>query len=909
MSAYKQSLNLPKTDFPMRGNLIAKEPKILSNWDKQNLYQQLQEVRRNQPLFLLHDGPPFANGDVHMGTALNKVLKDIVVRSKSMAGYRAPFRPGWDCHGLPIEFKIVRQSSNLSALEIRKKSEECARKFIHSQREQFVRLGVLGDWSNPYLTLDPHYEAEVIRCFGRFVRDGLVYRSRKPVLWSTGAQTALAEAEIEYKEKVSPSVYVKFPIPMEEALRKKLPTNQPISLVIWTTTPWTLPANLALAVHNEVEYEIVSTGSEYLIIAHQLVGAFQAVVRIVVSRGIGRYLGSKLIGTRARHPFLDRSSVVYAADFVTLKLGVGCVHIAPGHGEDDYHLGLQHGLSILSPVDDHGRYTSDCGLPAIVGEYVLDADEKIISLLEQKGALLARTDYIHSYPHCWRSKTPLIFRAVEQFFIRIDKLRRAALEEIEKIAWIPHWGKHRMRSTIVSRQDWCISRQRMWGLPLPVFYTAEDSPILDSGLINQVADIFSKEGSGSWFAKSDAEWAQLLGLCQKIKRRNDTLDVWIESGISHEAVLHHTQGLSFPADLYLEATDQHRGWFQSSLMTSIALNGTSPYTTVLTHGFVVNTDTKRKLSKSEQENYQAPTKVQYFLEKFGADVIRLWVSSVHFTDDIPFSEEIFTRLTDTYRRIRNTLRILLANLNGFSKTTYQHNPGHLTLIDKWLLARLQQVTETCLSAYSKLEFYRVYKAINHFCTVDLSSLYIDITKDRLYCDALKSERRMAAQWVMHSVFDILCRLIAPILVFTAEEAWGHFHPDESVHLQSFPKWIVNAGDAEIVYKFSQLLEIRSKVSVAIESAQKENTIGTPLQARVTVRTTNQTIVTHFQEQPEEVKEILILSDLVILRDTLDSVSIVPTSYKKCARCWQHRKEVGTRLTRPDLCKRCYEAIQ
>ncbi|QQY09881.1 MAG: isoleucine--tRNA ligase [Candidatus Xiphinematobacter sp.] len=904
-NTYRQSLNLPKTDFPMRGNLPIQEPKILAHWQKQDLYQQLQKVHRNQPLFLLHDGPPFANGDVHVGTALNKILKDFVVRSKSMAGYRAPFRPGWDCHGLPIEFKVARQFSHLSPVEIRKKSEEHARRFIRIQREQFMRLGVLGDWKNPYLTLDPSYEADVVRCFARFVQEGLVYRTRKPVLWSTGAQTALAEAEVEYKEKVSPAIYVKFPISTEEALRKALPTSRPISLVVWTTTPWTLPANLAIAVHNEFEYEVVSTGTEFLIIAHQLVANFQENIGVAIERGIRQYLGNQLVGTRAQHPFLDRNSVVYAAEFVTLKAGVGCVHVAPGHGEDDYSLGLQHGLGLLSPVDDYGRYTSDCGLPLLVGEYVLDADEKIISILKRKGALVGRSDYVHSYPHCWRSKTPLIFRAVEQFFIRIEDLRRRALEEVERVNWLPHWGKNRLRGTMESRQDWCISRQRVWGIPLPVFYTTTGDPILDPDLINRVAEIFSREGSDSWFRKSDAEWADLLGLCQ-ITRRNDTLDVWIESGVSHEAVLRHTSGLTFPADLYLEATDQHRGWFQSSLMTSIALNRIAPYNAVLTHGFVVSRDGLEKISKSGQESYKMPTKVQHFVEKFGADVVRLWISSVRFTDDIPFSGEVFARLTDSYRRIRNTLRILLGNLDGFSSAT--HQPVLSTLVDKWLLARLRQVSDFCLEAYSRLEFYRVYSAINRFCTIDLSSLYIDITKDRLYCDALCSERRRTAQWVMYNVFDALCRLMAPILVFTTEEAWGHLHPGESVHLQHFPRGTHNVGEREIMHKFSQLLEVRSKVGIAIETARKSNVIGTPLQARVLIRTTNQQTIACFQERPEEIEEVLILSDLAILQDSVDSISIVPTSYRKCARCWRHRREVGEMPTH-DLCGRCYDVLQ
>jgi isoleucyl-tRNA synthetase len=908
MSDYKQSLNLPKTDFPMRAGLSVREPQILTQWKERNLYRQIQEARQGAPTFILHDGPPFANGDVHMGTALNKILKDIVVRSKAMAGYRAPFRPGWDCHGLPIEFKVVKASKGLSPAEVRKKSEEYARKFINIQKEQFIRLGVLGDWENPYLTLDPSYEAEVVRCFARFVKSNLVYRSRKPVLWSTGAQTALAEAEVEYQEKISPAIYVKFCISPQEAARAGLPVDLPLSIVIWTTTPWTLPANLAIAVDNNSEYEIFSTGTERLITAHKLADVFRQTVGIEALGAGVRFLGSQLVGIQTRHPFLDRSSPIYAADFVTLDTGTGCVHIAPGHGENDYLLGRKHGLHSLSPVDDHGCYTSECGLSFLVGKYVFDANEEIIHLLQDAGALLGHSEYRHSYPHCWRSKTPIIFRAVEQFFIRIDDLRSAALGAIENVTWLPHWGENRIRGTVESRPDWCISRQRAWGIPLPVFYTSEGIPILDSELIQRVADIFAHKGTHSWFEKSDGDWATLLNLPEGTTRRNDTLDVWLDSGLSHEAVLRHDPELTFPADLYLEATDQHRGWFQSSLITSVALNQTAPYRSVLTHGFVVDVDTRRKISKSEQGGYQKPTDAQYFINKFGADIVRLWVSSVNFADDVPFSEEIFTRLTDTYRRIRNTLRILLANLNDFDADAYQKNPSSLTFVDNWLLARVKQVVTTCLEAYSQLEFHRVYQTLNQFCAVDLSSLYVDITKDRLYCDAVDSPRRRATQWVMYSTFDALCRTLAPILVFTAEEAWGYFHPGESIHLHRFPELIQNETDEMLIRNFSELLEIRSKVTAAMESAQKAGLIGSPLEADVTCRTTNHRIVEQFKAFPAEVEDILILSNLNIILDSTDAVLVAQSSYQKCARCWRYRKEVGKLSMHPELCRRCQDVI-
>ncbi|PWU08970.1 MAG: isoleucine--tRNA ligase [Verrucomicrobia bacterium] len=909
MSDYKQTLNLPKTEFPMRAGLNTREPQILAQWKELGLYQRIQEARKEAPVFILHDGPPFANGDVHMGTALNKVLKDIVVRSKTMAGYRAPFRPGWDCHGLPIEFKVVKASKGLNPAEVRKKSEEYARKFINIQRDQFIRLGVSGDWEHPYLTLDPSYEAEVVRCFARFVKAGLVYRSRKPVLWSTGAQTALAEAEVEYQEKTSPAVYVKFTIPAEEATREGLPADLPLSIVIWTTTPWTLPANLAIAIDKDSEYEVLTIGNERLIVAHKLADVFRQAVGIE-SWGAGMLVpGSRLVGIETRHPFLERSSPIFAADFVTLDTGTGCVHIAPGHGDNDYLLGREHGLDPLSPVDDHGCYTAECALPSLVGKYVFDANKDIILLLQEKGALLGHSEYLHSYPHCWRSKTPIIFRAVEQFFIRIDDLRAAALEAIENVTWLPHWGKNRIRGTVESRPDWCISRQRAWGIPIPIFYTSEGVPILDSELIGRTADIFAREGTHSWFEKSDADWATLLGLPEGTTRRNDTLDVWIDSGVSHEAVLRHNPDFSFPADLYLEATDQHRGWFQSSLITSVALNQAAPYRSVLTHGFVVDVDTRRKISKSEQGGYQKPTDAQYFINKFGADLVRLWVSSVNFADDVPFSEEIFTRLTDTYRRIRNTLRILLANLSDFDIAVYQKNPAPLTLVDRWLISKMKQVVTACLEAYSRLEFHRVYQILNQFCAVDLSSLYVDITKDRLYCDPPNSSRRCAAQWVMHTTFDVLCRTLAPILVFTAEEAWGHFKPGESVHLQCFKKMEDNAADeATTLRDFSELLEIRSQVTAAMESAQKAGLIGSPLEAEVVFRTTNERIVKYFQASPGEVEEILILSNLNIIFDSVDAISVVRTSYKKCARCWRHREEVGKISSHRDLCRRCNDAI-
>src|SRR5437763_13801292 len=770
---YKETLNLPKTDFPMKANLATREPEMLKKWQEAGLYEQIQTARADAELFVLHDGPPFANGDVHMGTALKQILKDLVVKAKTMAGLRAPYLPGWDCHGLPIEYKVVKESRGLSPLEVRKRSEAFARKFIDIQREQFKRLGVFGEWENPYLTLNPRYEAEILRAFAIFVEKGLVYESLKPVFWSSGAQTALAEAEVEYQDREDTTVYVKFPIVSGDLAGKA-------SIAIWTTTPWTLPANLAIAVHPKELYvarEFRKEGvSEMLVLAASLVEAFCAATGFEpTGEPISSFPGSQLDGVTAQHPFLSRTAAVVAADFVTMDSGTGAVHIAPGHGEEDYSLGRSRGLQILSPVDDHGKFTDEAGLPELTGKYVFDANPDIVALLRAKGMLIAEQVYRHSYPYCWRSKTPIIFRAVEQFFIRIDDLRADALTAIKGVHWIPTWGENRIAGTVESRPDWVISRQRSWGVPLPVFYSAEGETILDPKIIRKLADVVEKRGSNVWFELDDAALARELGLPDGTRHRTDTIDVWIDSGVSHYAVLRTNPELKDPADMYLEATDQHRGWFQSSLMTSIALHNRSPYKSCVTHGFVVDVDGK-KISKSS--SYSKPMDAGHFVAKHGADIVRLWVGSINYTDGRPFPEEMLTRLGDTYRRIWNTLRILRGNLHD-SPVAGIGDPGRpagtrispgstipaTTLVDRWILDRLATVIAECRAAYAAYEFHKVYHTLNQFCAVDLSSLYVDITKDRMYCDAPDSPRRRGTQAAMHRIFDALCRLLAPILVF------------------------------------------------------------------------------------------------------------------------------------------------
>lgn len=902
---YKATLSLPETSFPMRGDLVKNEPKRLERWNQENLYQRIQQRRKDSsaPRFLLHDGPPFANGDVHMGTALNKVLKDLVLKSKTMAGFETPYIPGWDCHGLPIEFKVMQDARDEEPAEIRRRCEEFARGWIDTQKASFRRLGVLGDWENPYLTLDPAYESDIIRTFATMVEKGLVYQSQKPVQWSYGAKTALAEAEVEYQDKKSIAIFVKFDLVAND----KLPADT--SFAIWTTTPWTLPANLGIAVHERFNYVVgrftkEDTPDQNIIIVRELLEEFQKKTGLTLAEEIAEIKGAELEGLEAQHPFLDRTSKVILAPFVTTDTGTGAVHIAPGHGADDYSVGMQNGLAVLSPVDDDGRFTEEVGVPELVGLHVMEKNEGnvgVLRLLAAKGALLGKETYAHSYPHCWRSKTPIIFRAVEQFFIRIDDLRKKALSEIDETTWLPAWGRNRIFGTVEARPDWCISRQRTWGVPLPVFFDKDGEVILDAEISRKVADLVEEEGTNIWFELSDAELAARLGLPEGATKCRDTLDVWIDSGSSHVAVMDRHPELSCPADLYLEATDQHRGWFQSSLMLSVAVRDKAPYKSVLTHGFVVDKD-GGKISKSAAKAKGKPTDAAHFYNKYGADIVRLWVSSVDWQTEVPFGEDLFKQIADPYRRLRNTLRILLGNINGFDPASQSVSKADMTVLDRWVLERLNEVIAECRNDYESYQFRKVFNQINQFCANELSALYIDITKDRMYCDGLDSTRRLAAQTVMYRVFDSIVRLMAPILAFTADEAWEHAGNEGSVHEQDFPEVDAEFAPGEAIETVNALLEIRAVIQTAIEEQVQAKAFNKNNEADVTLTLPADHPCVELLNDRDFVTEFFILSKLTVENGAEITATAKATDHGMCPRCRRYEPLVT------DLCQRCSEVV-
>ena len=922
---YKDSLNLPKTDFPMKANLSQREPENLRRWDEMDIYRKIRRVQEGKPRYILHDGPPYANGNIHLGTALNKIIKDIVVKSRNMAGYDSVYVPGWDCHGLPIEHQVDKElgdrKDSMSQVEKRRFCRRYAEKFVAVQRDQFKRLGVFGEWEDPYLTMAHAYEAATVEEFGKLLLNGSVYKGKKPVYWCASCHTALAEAEVEYAEHTTPSIYVKFPLISDiAAVRPKLQNMQQASIVIWTTTPWTIPANLAIAFHKEFIYAAVKVEGEILIFAREML---DYCLDAFGWRGkpyeiLDEFPGSVMEGLRCRHPLVGRESVLILAPFVTLEAGTGCVHIAPGHGQEDYEIGMKYGLDNYAPVDDDGKFTDD--VPEFAGRFVFDANDPINERLKEKSALLGLVDIVHSYPHCWRCKSPIIFRSTEQWFISMEKndLRKNALAAIDGVRWIPSWGRDRIYGMVENRPDWCISRQRLWGVPITMFYCAEcRKEHMTKEMIDYIVDLVGRQGADVWFERDAKDLMPEGTVCphcggSDFAKETNILDVWFDSGVSHAAVLEKREGLRSPCDLYLEGSDQHRGWFHSSLLESVGTRNRAPYKAVLTHGFVVDGEGK-KMSKSVG-NVIDPEEI---IERYGAEILRLWVAAEDYTDDIRISEEILQRLVEAYRRIRNTARFLLGNLNDFNPGTDTVAYEGMEEFDCWILHRLQEIVKRVTEAYEQFQFHVVYTTLYNFCTVDLSSLYLDVLKDRLYTSAPKSAPRRSAQTAMYAVLDAMVRLLAPILTFTAEEIWsampGASGRGESVHLMPFPKADDERWNPEIGERWRSLIAVRAEIGKAVELARKNKLIGHSLDARVEVAPPD-ALRELLEKRREDMRSLLIVSQFSVvgkdaLPDAYESaeikglkVGVGKARGNKCGRCWIYSESLKSDADGP--CERC-----
>ena len=965
MTDYKSTLNLPKTAFPMKGNLAQREPQRLKRWEEMDLYARQREVASGRPRFILHDGPPYANGEIHIGHAVNKVLKDIIVKSRGLDGFDAPYVPGWDCHGLPIELQVEKRAGKpgqkITAAEFRKACRIYAGKQVDKQRADFKRLGVMGDWENPYLTMDYHFEADIIRTLGRIVENGHLQKGFKPVHWCTDCGSALAEAEVEYRDKDSFAIDVRFAVLDEEALLSRCRhvrsghEGGAISFVIWTTTPWTLPANQAVALNPELEYAVVECdgpqGRERLVVADAMLKDVMARYGIEQYHVVGYANGALFEGLKLQHPFYPREVPVILGEHVTLEAGTGAVHTAPGHGLDDYVVGARYNLPVDNPVGGNGCFLE--GTELFAGEHVFQANEHVIEVLKTKGALLHEERLNHSYPHCWRHKTPIIFRATPQWFIRMDAvypgavgnerqgirmdtahpgaagnerqdirmgqgLRETAKREIERVEWIPDWGKARIKGMVEDRPDWCISRQRTWGVPIALFahkVTHELHPETPR-LIEEVAKRVEAEGIEAWFQlKPEALLGDEAADYDKV---SDTLDVWFDSGVTHACVLKRREALAFPADLYLEGSDQHRGWFQSSLLTSIGVSGTAPYKQVLTHGFTVDAN-GRKMSKSVG-NVVAPQKV---IKNLGADIIRLWVAATDYRYEMNVSDEILKRTSDAYRRIRNTARFLLANLDGFDPAQHRVAPESMLALDRWAVDRALQLQEEVVAAYRDYQFHLIYQKVQKFCVTEMGGFYLDIIKDRQYTTQANSLPRRSAQTAMYHIVEALVRWLAPILSFTADEIWEHIpgKRSEAVFLETWYDGLFAldaGGDFDHAF-WEELITVRSAVSKQLEDARKEGAIGSALNAEVDLYC-DDALQRQLAKLGDELHFIFISSharlhpksaqpeDAVATELPALSVVITPSAHQKCARCWHHQADVGADADHPELCGRCIENV-
>ncbi|WP_129124700.1 isoleucine--tRNA ligase [Geomonas oryzae] len=923
---YKDTLNLPSTNFPMKGNLPQREPEMLKHWNEIDINQKIDEAGANRPRYILHDGPPYANGHIHIGHALNKILKDIVLKSKRMEGFAAPYVPGWDCHGLPIELQVEKnlgsKKHEISKLEMRKLCREYAAKFVGIQREEFERLGVFGDWDNPYLTMHASYEGATARELARFAENGGLYKGKKPVHWCSSCGTALAEAEVEYADHKSPSVFVKFAL--KEDLGNAVPelSGKKASMVIWTTTPWTLPANLAIALHPELDYVALALNSgDVVIVADGLKESFLKEIGAegsVLAKFPSKILEKKL----ARHPFYDQDSIILLGEHVTLEAGTGCVHTAPGHGQEDYELGLQAGLDIYNPVDNRGRFYEN--IEFFAGQFVFDANKNVIEKLTEVGALLGSKEISHSYPHCWRCKKPVIFRATEQWFISMERndLRGKSLSEINNVNWIPKWGRERIYGMIENRPDWCVSRQRSWGVPIAAFYCKSCGHVMADGkVMHKVADLFAEHTSDIWYDWDAAKFLPEGTVCpscgkNEFEKEGDILDVWFDSGTSHAAVLELRDNLGSPADMYLEGSDQHRGWFHSSLLASVGTRGRAPYKNVLTHGFVMD-GSGRKMSKSVG-NVVAPEDV---IKKFGADVLRLWVAAQDYRDDLRISQEILTRLSESYRRIRNTCRYILGNIHDFNPDTDCVPFEQMPELDRWAMHQLELLKEKVLASYNDSEFHILYHAVNGFCTVEMSAFYLDILKDRVYTSKKDSVARRSGQTVMYKVLDALVRMVAPVLSFTAEEVWAEMpgNRESSVHLALFPALTPEVKDDALAVRWEKIIKIRSEVSKALELARVKKVIGHSLDAAVSLKATGDTEA-FLKEYAAQLSEIFIVSKAELC-ETLSGevyqaegiegleVAVSAAPGEKCERCWCYSEELGHDADHPAICPKCLAAVK